>query len=86
MRRLGPVAIKRDELAHKAARGGAIVGSAGVSEGDVHFGNPRLARNRDDLARRDADEADQEHQAEHDPDDSEQLRLGEQAFDQVRRP
>ena len=52
----------------------------------MHFGDARLAPDRDDLARREADEADEEHQAEHEPDDSERLRLGEQALDEVRRP
>ena len=86
VRRLGPVAIERDELANKAARRGAIVGRARVSEGDMHFRDPRLARNRQNLARRDADEADQEHEAKDEPDHPEQLRLGEQPLDEVRRP
>ena len=33
-----------------------------------------------------ANEADQENEAEHDPDDPERLRFGEQPFDEVRRP
>ena len=79
-RRLRPVAIERDQLADEAARRGAIVGRARLGEGDMHLRDPRLARHRDDLARRDANEADQEHQAEHDPDDPERLRSGEQAL------
>ena len=45
-RRLGPVAIERHEPADEAARRGAIVGRARVSEGDMHFRDPRLARHR----------------------------------------
>ena len=63
-RRLRPVAIERDELADQPARRGAIVGGARRGEGDMHFGDPGLARDRDHLARRDADEADEEQQAE----------------------
>ena len=85
-RRLRPVAIKRDQLADQTARRGAIVGRARLGEGDVHFRDPRLARDRENLARRKADEADQEHEAEHDPDDPERLRPGEQPFDEVGRP
>ena len=85
-RRLRPVAIKRDQLADQAARRGAIVGRARLGEGDVHFRDPRLAPDCDDLARRDADKADQEHKAEQGADDPERLRLGEQPFDEVGRP
>ena len=86
MRRLGPVAIERDESPDEPARRGAIVGRARLGEGEVHFDDPRLACDRDDLARRDADETDQEHEAEDKPDDPEQLGLGEQALDEIRRP
>ena len=85
-RRLRPVAIERDEPADEAARRGAVVGRARHREIDMHLRDPRLARDRDNLARRDANEADQEHEAEDEPDDPERLRLGEQPFDEVRRP
>ena len=65
MRRIRPVAIERYELPHQTARRDAIVGSPRLGEGDMHFGDPGLARDRDHLARRNADEADQEHEAEH---------------------
>ena len=64
VRRLGPLAIERDELHDEAARRDAIVSGAGVGEGDMHLGNSCLARDCDHFARRNADEADQEHQAE----------------------
>ena len=82
----GRLLIERDEPADETPRRGAIVGCARLGEGDMHFRDPRLAPDRDDLARRNANEADQEHEAEHDPDDSERLRLGEQPFDEVGRP
>ena len=85
-RRLRPVAVERDQSTDQAARRGAIVGRARLGEGDMHFRDPRLTRDGDDLARRDADQADQEHEAEHDPDDPERLRFGEQPFDEVGRP
>ncbi len=84
-RRLRPVAVKRDQLADQAARRGAIVGCARVGESDVHFRNPSLPPDRDDLARRKPNEADQENEAEDDPDDA-RICLGEQPFDEVGRP
>ena len=86
VRRLRPVAVERGELADQAARRGPIVGRARVGESDMHLRDPRLARDRQNLARRDANEADQEHEAEQDPDDPERLRFGEQPFDEVGRP
>ena len=83
---LRPAAIKRDELADQAARLGAIVGRARPGEGDVHFRNSRLARDRDHLPRRDADDADQEHRAEQHADNPERFGPGEQPFDEVGRP
>ena len=47
----------------------------------MHFGDPRLAPTAI-IWRRDADKSGQEHQAEDEPDNSEQLRLGEQALDE----
>ena len=85
-RRLRPMAIERHELADKAARRGAIVGRARLSERDMHFRDPRLARHRQNLARRDANEADEEHDAKGKPDNPERLSLGEQPLDEVRRP
>ncbi len=85
-RHLGPIAIERDKLADEPARGGAIIGRARLGEGDMHFRDPRLAADGDDLARRDADQAGQEHEAEQNPDDPERLRPREQPFDEVGRP
>ena len=62
---LGPIAVERDKSTDETPRRGAIVGRARLGEGDMHFRDPRLAPDRDDLARRDADEAGQEHKAEH---------------------
>ena len=67
-RRLRPMAIERDELADQAARRGAIVGRARVSERDMHLRDPRLARHRQNLARGNPDDADEEHDAEGKPD------------------
>ena len=85
-RRLRPVAIERDKLADEASRRDAVVGRARLRQLDMDFRDPRLPRDRDDLAHRDANEADQEHEAERDPDDPERFGLGEQPFDEVGRP
>ena len=85
-RGLRPVAIKRDQLADQASRRGAIVGRVRLGEGDVHFRDPRLAGDRENLARHQPNEAYKEHEAEHDPDDPERFRSGEQPFDEVGRP
>ena len=58
-RRLGPVAVERDQSADEPARRGAIVGRARLGEGDMHFRDPRLPPDGNDLARRDANKADQ---------------------------
>src|ERR1700722_10349975 len=81
-----PIAIERDELANEAARRGAIVGCARLGESDMHFRDPRLAPHCDDLARRDANHAGQEHKAEKNADDPERLRSRQQPFDEVGRP
>ena len=39
VRRFGPVAVERHELADKAARRLAVVGGAGGCEGDMHLGD-----------------------------------------------
>ena len=71
----------------RRARRVAIVGRARLGEGDMHFARSASgAPTAIDLARRDADETDQEHQAEQDADDPERLGLGEQPFDEVGRP
>ena len=83
---LGPIAVERDKSTDETPRRGAIVGRARLGEGDMHFGDPRLAPDGDDLARRDADKADQEHEAEQEADDPKRFRLGEQPFNEVGGP
>ena len=85
-RGLRPVAVERDEPADELSRRVAVVGGARRGEGDMHLGDPRLARDRDDLARDQADEPDEEQHAEGEADQPERLGLGEQALDQARRP
>ena len=62
MRRLGAVAIERDELADEPARRGAIVGGARLGERHMHFRDPDLSPTPTIFARGDADQPDQEYE------------------------